>query len=360
MMRLEALATELLAAHPPVAELWLDLAGVVVLVRSSSAALSASLERYFGDVVSAPAARAEVRVDLVETSTPAMPPALQDWPREAGKLGQKERYADTPDGRLVAKVRTGMVFVLTAGERIAVGACIANINQVVNFIIAQYIGRRLEQGWSLCHAAGIASGTEGLAIAARSGAGKSTLALHLMSAGLSFTSNDRLLIRRSGARCELCGVPKMPRVNPGTLLHNPDLQGLLSPTRRAALLDMPSRELWRLEEKHDVMVREVFGAGRTRYRVPLRALVVLSWSADAASPARFDRVDLGARPDLLERVMKSPGVFHREGNGAHAPPEARPEPEAYLRALGDVLVYEATGRADFDVGVAFCRRLLER
>jgi len=36
-----------------------------------------------------------------------------------------------------------------------------------------------------------------------------------------------------------------------------------------------------------------------------------------------------------------------------------PEPGAYLRALRGLLVYEATGRADFSAGVAFCRRLLE-
>lgn len=351
MMRLERLAAELSSTHPPSAELWLDLAGVAVVVRSSSVALTASLERYFDDSVSAPAPHADIDVHLVETSTPPLPIALQDWPREEGKLGPKERYADTPDGRIVAKVRTGMLFVLTATTRMAVGPCLANMNQVVNFIIAQYIGRRLDEGWSLCHAAAVALGTEGLAIAARSGAGKSTLALHLMSAGLSFTSNDRLLIRRIGQRCELCGVPKMPRVNPGTLLRNPDLERLLSPARRSAMEALPPRELWRLEDKHDVVVRDVFGAGRTRYRVPLRALVVLSWSVDAASPARFDPIDLGARPDLLERVMKSPGVFHREGS---------PGPVAYLRALGDVLVYEATGRADFEMGVAFCRRLLER
>jgi HprK-related kinase B len=354
MTQLEALASELSSVHPVAAELWLDLEGVTVVIRSSTRALAAGLARYFEDAISAPAPHADIQVDLVETPTPhdpkGLPRALLDWPREAGKLGQKERYADTPDGRIVAKVRTGMLFLLTASRRMAVGRCLDNLNQVVNFIIAQYIGRRLDEGWSLCHAAGVALGAQGLAIAARSGAGKSTLALHLMSAGLSFTSNDRLLIRRRGERCELCGVPKMPRVNPGTLLHNRDLVGLLAPERRAVLEGLPPRELWRLEDKHDVLIGQVFGAGRTRYRVPLRALVVLSWSVDATSAPRFGRVDLGARPDLLERVMKSPGVFHHAGSL---------EPQAYLRALDGVPVYEASGRADFAVGIAFCRRLLE-
>jgi HprK-related kinase B len=359
MTELEKLAHELLASHPPTSALWLDFAGVLLLVRSSSRAVSEGLERYFGGLVTAPAAHADIRVDVLEAGTPRFELALRDWPREPGKVGQKERYTDAPDGRVIAKVRTGMFFVLTAGERIAVGPCLRNLNQVVNFIIAQYIGRRLDEGWSLCHAAAVSLGAEGLAIAARSGAGKSTLALHLMSAGLSFTSNDRLLIRRNGERCEALGVAKMPRVNPGTLLHNRDLSGLLRRERRAVLEALPPPELWRIEEKHDVMVGDIFGAARTRYRVQLRALLVLSWSLDAEGPARFLPVELGERPDLLERVMKSPGVFHRTGCWTHAPPEARPEPGAYLRALRGLLVYEATGRADFSAGVAFCRRLLE-
>lgn len=360
MTRLATLVAELSAAHPPTAELWLDIAGVAARVASNSSDLLVRLAHYFGDVVAPPRPRADVRVTLIEARAPRFPLELRDWPREAGKRGKKERYADAPDGRLVAKVRTTMQFLLTADERLAVGPCLDNLNQVVNFIIAQYLGKRLDEGWALCHAAAVVLGNEGLAIAARSGSGKSTLALHLMRSGLSFASNDRVLIRHDGESCELLGVPKMPRVNPGTLLNNPSLAGLLTPERRARLEALPPGELWQLEEKHDVMISDVFGPGRTRYRAPLRALVILSWSVDATTPARFGPVDVGARPDLLAHVMKSAGVFHRQGNGGHAPPEARPEPGPYLRALRDVLVYEATGKADFDEAVRFCRGLLER
>src|SRR5207237_28767 len=128
------------------------------------------------------------------------------------------RYADTCDGRVVTKTRTGMQFLLSRNELVAIGPCRQNPNQIVNFIISQYLGRRVDEGWALCHAAGVALQDRGMGIAARAGAGKSTLALHLMSSGLSFMSNDRLLIRKFGPRTELAGVPKMPRVNPGTLL----------------------------------------------------------------------------------------------------------------------------------------------
>ena len=181
-----------------------------------------------------------------------------------------------------------------------------------------------------------------------------------MSTGLSFVSNDRLLIQRSGTLAELAGVPKMPRVNPGTLLNNPDLSGILAPERRAELERMDPSELWQLEEKYDVMVRDVFGPGRCLYRAPLRALIVLNWARAASAPARFERVEIGERTDLLELVMKSPGVFHRDGAGRSAAESARPDPAPYLRALAGVPVYEATGRVQFEVGVDFCRRLLER
>ena len=264
------------------------------------------------------------------------------------------------DGRIVFKTRTGMHFLLGTSELLAIGPCAKNPNQVINFIISQYLGTRLEEGWALCHAAGVAHDGHGIGIAARAGAGKSTLALHLMSAGSSFVSNDRLLVKPTGAGAELAGVPKMPRVNPGTLLHNPVLAPILPPERREALQRLGPGELWRLEEKYDVMVREVYGPGRCVYRAPLRALLVLNWARATETPARFARIEIAARPDLLDLVMKSPGVFHRDAEGRSSEETVQPDRNAYLRAFASVPVYEATGRADFDIAVGFCRRLLER
>jgi HprK-related kinase B len=253
-----------------------------------------------------------------------------------------------------------MQFLLSKHDLVAVGPCLANTNQVINFIISQYLGQRLGEGWALCHAAAVALDGQGIGIAARAGGGKSTLALHLMSSGLSFVSNDRVLIRRSGQLSELAGVPKMPRVNPGTLLHNRDLCGILSGAQRSALARLEPSELWPLEEKYDVMVRDVYGPGRCLYRAPLRAWVVLNWSRDASGPARFDRVQMAERLDLIQLVMKSPGVFHQDADGRCARATTRPDPEAYVHALAGVVVYEATGRADFGVAVEMCRRTLER
>ncbi len=355
-----SLAADLLRIHAPNQALRLDIGGLTVHLRTNSRALRDVLADYFADLVVAEVPRADIRITALQTEPPRFPLEYRDWPREPGKVGKKERYADTPDGRVVFKTRTGMQFLLARDELMAVGPCVKNPNQVINFVISQYLGRRLDEGWALCHAAGVAWNGHGIGIAARAGAGKSTLALHLMSTGLSFVSNDRLLIQATTARTELAGVPKMPRVNPGTLLHNPDLAGILPSERREELERLDPGELWQLEEKYDVMVRDVYGPGRCLYRAPLRALIVLNWARTADRAARFEPVELGARQDVLELVMKSPGVFHRDAEGRSAAETARPEPDVYLRTLAGVPVYEATGRADFDVGVGFCRRLLGR
>jgi HprK-related kinase B len=355
-----SLAGALLRIHPPELQLWLDVGGVPVHLRSNSPHLLESLSTYFADRVIAEAPRAGLRITALETEPPRFPLQYRDWPREPGKAGKKERYADTPDGRVVFKTRTGMQFMLARDELLAVGPCRKNPNQVINFIISQYLGQRLDEGWALCHAAGVALNGVGIGIAARAGAGKSTLALHLMSTGFSFVSNDRLLIKKTGSTTELAGVPKMPRVNPGTLLHNPDLAVILPPARREELKRMDPGELWQLEEKYDVLVRDVYGPGRCIYRAALRALIVLGWAREANEAARFEPVQIDARRDLLDLVIKSPGVFHRDAEGRSAAETAKPNPDVYLKALAGVPVYEATGKADFDVGVGFCRRLLER
>ena len=157
----------------------------------------------------------------------------------------------------------------------------------------------------------------------------------------------------------------MPRVNPGTLLNNRDLRGILPPERQRELERLPREKLWDLEEKYDVLVDKVYGKGRTLYRADLVALVILNWSwNDSSAQTRFQPVELAERRDLLELVMKSPGAFHRDASGrclpAASPSEsARHESARYLEAVRGTPVWEASGRPQLDLGVSFCRRLLE-
>lgn len=355
---LTRLTRELLEQHRAAGTLWLDIGGVGIRVRSSSPALLTMLRDYFGERVSEQSVRAEIEFLAIQAPPPSYPVSFHPWPREERKSEPKELFADAPGVRLVRKRQSGLCFLLTPREVIAVGPCLENPNQLINCVVSRYVSGQLHRGWSLCHAAAVTHGDRGVAIAARAGGGKSTLALHLMSGGLSFVSNDRLLIRRSSAGAEALGVPKMPRVNAGTLLHNPDLARILPGHRREQLARLAPKELWELEEKYDVIVDRIFGRGRTRHRARLCAVVILDWAADAKPPARFSTISLDERRDLLELLMKSPSVFHHDEHGRFAAATARPEPNAYLQALSGVPVIEVTGRADFPVAVGYCRQLL--
>lgn len=380
---IRALADRLERDAPVDERLSLCFGGQRIDVYSNSSALLGTLRGYFeafdeGD--------SEREADLVIRAHQMPPPDLgldyREWSREPGKQTRKEAFFDLEDGRAVRKVRTDMQFLIGPGLRVAVGDCLANPNQIINFINFQYTAYLMNRGLVLCHAAGVIERRRGLGLAAVSGGGKSTLALHLMSAGLSFTSNDRLLVglaagsgsgsgadsgADSGAEAgpdggagaiEMTGIPKHPRINPGTALANPDLRGILSDARRAELDRMPRNRLWELEEKYDALVDRLFGRDRVALHAPMTALVVLGWSHLSAEPARFERVDLAARRDLLETLMKAPGPFYLPDRGPAPTGYEPPDPKPYLEALAGLPVYAASGGVDFEAGVRFCRTLL--
>ena len=167
--------------------------------------------------------------------------------------------------------------------------------------------------------------------------------------GTSFVSNDRLLIKD---RCAL-GIPKQPRINPGTILGNPRLRGMFPPERQAELMAMPKDALWDLEEKYDLIVGEVFGPGRVQHGAPLTEFWVLNWQRDGDDPTELSPVDLADRPDLLDAIMKSPGPFYQYPDGHFEPNGANPDPAPYLDTLKGVSVKDVTGRVDFDPLTAF-------
>jgi HprK-related kinase B len=325
---------------------------LTIEVRTNSAQLCDKLREYFLDLVVAPR-NSDLRFQAIQCPPPTLGLPYVPWRRELSKRGLKEEFADLPLGRVVHKVRTGMQFLVGSTIRTAVGDCVTNYNQVVNFINSQIIVHYLEQGWQLCHAAAVVKGDAGLAIAAAAGSGKSTLALHLLSAGLDFASNDRLLISNAGGGTRMAGIPKLPRVNPGTLLGNPDLNGVLSAERAHQLSQINPGELWALEEKYDVDIAAIYGRDRTRYFAPLRALLILTWTQNGQTPAEIVPVDLRERADLLQLVMKPAGPFYTQTD-VNVAPEDTLEPAHYLAALAGVPCYEARGRADFPYAVRHC------
>ena len=93
-----------------------------------------------------------------------------DWAREPGKKGRKDAYVDLTDGRLVRKVRTGLLFLQRDGAVIAAGPCRQHPNQVINFVNAQYMNRLQQQGWLICHAAALTANERAIGFAGFSGA----------------------------------------------------------------------------------------------------------------------------------------------------------------------------------------------
>jgi HprK-related kinase B len=363
--------------------LYLNSGGGLLRIRSNAPALLSYLRDYFAPLLCPPQSGA-IEVLAIERET--LPPELGlelgleflPWQREVGKTGGKDSYIDLPQARLLRKVRTGMVFLQAQGLRIAAGPCLTNANQLVNFINTQLMNRLQQQGWLICHAAALVYQGRALALAGYSGGGKSTLMLHLLEQpGCRFLSNDRLFLRDAssdassdsstdssanpaGAPVQAQGVPKLPRINPGTLLGNPRLHPLASAAQLRQWRELPADRLWTLEEKYDVPLTQLYGPDcMASYQAsPLAAFIVLGWSRDSSEPTRLQRVELEQRSDLLCAIMKSPGPFYQDASGQFLAGPLTPHAEAYRHCLSQVPLYEALGRVDFHALIPHCLEVL--
>lgn len=328
--------------------LTLQLGECALRLSSNSAALIDRLARYFAHVTGTPGEN-DIEVVAIEREAPTLDVEFVDWKREPGKTGRKDSYCDLPGARLVRKVRTGMLFLQSESERIAAGPCLRHDNQVINFVNAQYMNWLQQRGWLICHAAGLVHQGQALGIAGFSGGGKSTLMLNMLeNPAVNYLTNDRLFVRRAPDRVEAVGIPKLPRINPGTIVHSRRLQPLIPAGERETLLAMPGEALWQLEEKYDVMIDELYGRDRITPHATLGAFLVLNWRRDSAQPLQLQRVDLAARTDLLGAIMKSPGPFYQHADGRFHLDSAPFDEQAYLDVLTGTAVFEAAGRIDFD------------
>ncbi|WP_178862068.1 HprK-related kinase B [Thiomicrorhabdus cannonii] len=287
--------------------------------------------------------------------------AWTDWQRDGGKTGRKEAILDSvlPQQavRLLYKYRTGLVFLQPAPQArpenaqyspLAFGEIEANFNQVINFILTQYANRNLRHDWQLMHASAVQVQNKGIAFAGFSGGGKSTLMLQLLEHGQHFISNDRVFIKPNPeGRLLMRGLPKQPRVNPGTLVNNRHLINLIGEEARRHYLALPQETLRILEQKYDVPVNALFGADCYAPESPLHALFVLNWQHGNTQPIRINPVELSERPDLLQAIMKSPGPLYAEPGIGFLPNGYQPQPEPYLKALHRCKVFEIVGRVDF-------------
>jgi HprK-related kinase B len=328
-------------------ELYLALGDCTLRLRSNSTVVLADLADYFSHVASA-ANTPDIDILAIERDAPELDVDFIDWKREPGKSGRKDSYVDLPGGRLVRKVRTGMVFLQSERHRVAAGPCLKYNNQVINFINSQYMNWLQNRGWLICHAAGLVYQGKCLGIAGFSGGGKSTLMLQLLDNDeVSYLTNDRLFIHAGSGPTLARGIPKLPRINPGTIVHNQTLHSLIPAPQREALLQLPGAELWELEEKYDVHIDRVCGPGRILAEAPIAAFLILDWQRDSEQELEVERVDLAAHRDLLGALMKSPGPFYQYPDSTFQQDTAAFDEPAYLEALENIAVYVARGRVDF-------------
>lgn len=320
---------------------------------TNSPELTELLREYYRPFLRGSGVPDAIQVIAIEGPPPDLPFHYQRKMPDPGKTRIKEEFVDLRDGRVVRKRLTGMVFMFGDGINLAVGPCRESSNQVINFINNRHIEFELRLGAVLAHAAGVSSSRKGLALAGFSSMGKSTLALHLLGSGLDYVSNDRLVISRWGDQSIMKGVAKQPRVNPGTIVNNPELEHLVPDERREELKAMSRDELWNLEEKYDVMVPRLFGIHRWKLRAPLDALAILNWTPDGGKTC-VEQVDIARRPDLLRAFRKEPGLFYLAGQHQHR----GISDDDYIRVLSDCAVYEVSGGVDFQVATEACREIL--
>jgi HprK-related kinase B len=331
------------------ASLCLQLTGYRLVIRSNSAQFMERMQAYFSHVLVPSCDDAEAEVVAIERDVVNAGVEFVDWNREPGKTGRKDAIHDFAGGRLVQKVRTGMLFLQSGQSLIAAGPCIEYDNQVINFINSQFLNWLQNDGYQLCHAAALSSNGHGLAIAGLSGGGKSTLMLNLLEdVATTFVTNDRLLVRRQDETTHAVGIPKLPRINPGTIVNNPRLFPLIDEKSRAKLLQLQPKELWQLEQKYDADISELYGAGRIRHKTELDKFLVLNWQHDTDKELQVDRADLSRRPDLLSAIMKPSGPFYMNTEQVFNTDDAMPDASAYLAVLEDVAIYEASGKVDFE------------
>ncbi len=327
----------------------------IIEVHSNSADLLASLKTYYRGFVCTGSGAPVMRVTALECEPPDLDLDLTVKQPEPGKSKIKEEFVDVSDGRIVKKRLTGMHFCFGNGINMALGPCRDNPNQIINFINNRYIQWLLNRDYILGHAAAVVLDGVGIAVAGFSGAGKSTLALHLMNCGATFVSNDRLLVKQDNGRTRMAGVAKLPRVNPGTVLHNPSLKSVIPQQDRTRFSALPADELWDLEEKYDVYIDDVYGSRKFDLFGTMDMLVILNWKR-TADPVAVEKVDPRERTDLLQAFIKSPGLFYEPEIDD---PEIAFSEQSYIEHLSPARMYEFSGGADFESATQKCLELTQ-
>ncbi len=328
--------------YRPDRALGLIIGGVPVAVHTNAPRIAERLGDYFSPYAVSIVPEGAPTVHLIQGEPVYDAAKLRDVPRRLREQGVKEAYYDADGGvRVIVKRRTGVTIYVAEPDHYVAGDLVRNFNQAVNVIMSVYAKQMLRRGYIMLHASAIVGASDGVAFASASGFGKSTVALALVERHQHLVTNDRLFLRASGGVVEMVGVPKKPRVNPGTLLRLPSLNPLVTDEERTRYTAMSPEALWALEQKHDVDVDALYGPGTTRLSGRLRAVFLLRWSPlDRGWNVRT--LPPADRAPALEPLLKTAGVYDPT-------PPAPAEQQALLRGVAEaVAVYDVRGRADVD------------
>lgn len=335
--------------------LYLNFDGFVVQFNTNSNVLLSELQDYYQHFLIVDPVRVDQLVEGLQSAEEILPAA--DWQvkqPDPGKSKIKEHLLFTTDGKVVRKVLTGVHLFFIDDRRVCAGPLEDNPNQVVNFINNMHLDRLLAPQGQLFHASGVCADGIGLGMAGHSGKGKSTLALRLLQQGLDLVSNDRLVVQASPASgLDMFGIAKYPRVNPGTVINQPELVDIVTPENLVRYQTMSRNSLWDLEEKYDAFVEPAFGC-QFKLTASMKMFVILNWDRNDPSPPRLTRALPESCPELVETVMKSPGVMLPVSAARIG--EAKVEPYVDLLKHCELLIL--SGGVDFDLAACEIKSLL--
>jgi HprK-related kinase B len=337
---------ELRRRYPPNDVLTLSFLGVTLSAYTNDERVASGLARYFSPFRTPARPDDGLPIYLLQGTPTYDPLRLQDVTRRDAGRSVKEAFYDVPGGRIVVKRRTGIAIYIAEPEHLVVGDVLRNLNQAANVVSTVFAKAMLRRGYVMLHASAALGEVGGVAFAAQSGAGKSTMALALVEEGYRFVTNDRLLVRPDQGRVEMVGLPRIPRVNPGTLLRLSRLTALLPPEARRQYERLSPGALWAAEDKRDVEVDRIFGPGTFQLTGGLGIIYVLVWHpGEGACEVR--PLDPGGRRAVLRRMVKQVGVqdLHPPSQGIQ---------EAVLDAIAEAVpACEVTGQPDVSALRAF-------
>lgn len=291
---IDAIIARIRERCPPLLRVPFRVGGVPLDLWTNSEDVQRELAAYYAPFQDGPGTddRAGFRISILEGKADKIVERPARLRRARGGLGRiKEVIHDVPGGRIIEKVSSRLTVFAGEKEWVILGRAADGLHAAVNVVNAAYMRACHGRGLLILHAAAVAWEGRAVAIMGAPGAGKSTAALWCMEEGADYVTNDRLLVGPPPESAVL-GVPKHPRINPGTRLTHPRLLARLAPEERRRLAALPMDELVRLEEKEDAAIEALYGPNRLRIPTRLAGWVFLEWRFGeaplTASWAAFD------------------------------------------------------------------------